>query len=161
MNWNLYGIQATDIQTVVLYEASKDGVAKCNEITNPSCSATGTDWNLCNKSPQAHFVWFAITNWANYFNKLYEAFSSSTISLTSLTSTLVKQFYTPQQDPTNLILPVSIVSGLAAALSSVWPPAAVAAGAGGIINGALTQAGLNKPEYVIHTYPRAYALAKL
>ena len=147
-NWNYHGIQATDIQTVVLYEASKEGVSKCDEITDPNCSGTGWDYNLCTQSPQAHFVWFAITNWANYFNKLYEAFASSTISLTSLTSDLVSQFYTPQEDPSNLILPVSVVSGLAAALSVAWPPAAIAAGAGSVINGALTQAGLDKPEYV-------------
>ena len=45
-----------------------------------------------------------------------------------------------------LIMPVGILSGIAAAISAAWPPAAVAAGAGSIVNGILTQAGLNKPE---------------
>lgn len=153
MNWDLNGIQATDIQSVVLYEASKEGLSKCDEITDPNCGGNGWDYSLCQKSPEAHFVWFAITNWANYFNKLYNAFSSSTISLSGLTSTLVTQFYTPQTPPTNLILPVSIISGLAAGISAAWPPAALVAGAGGIINGALTQAGLNAPKFATTSAP--------
>lgn len=149
MNWNLNGIQATDIQSVVLYEASKEGLSKCNEISLPNCGGNGWDYGLCQKSPEAHFVWFAITNWANYFSKLHNAFTDSRVSLVAKTSNLVKEFYTPQTNPTNLILPVSIVSGFAAAISAAWPPAAVVAGAGGIINGALTQAGLNRAKYAI------------
>lgn len=147
MDWDYLDVKADDIQTVVLTEAGNEGAEKCDEILDPNCSGTGLDINLCRKYPEAHFVWFAITHWAAFMNKLHGTFDDSTISLSALTSSLVKQFYTPQSDPSQLIMPVSILSGLAAALSAAYPPAAVAAGAGSIVNGVLTQAGLNIPEY--------------
>ena len=106
------------------------------------------DPNLCRQNPQAHFAWFGIVHYARYLNKLQYGFLTGTASTGLQTSALVKEFYVSRQDPSELILPVSIISGAAAALSAVFPPAAVVAGAGSVINGALTQAGLNKPESV-------------
>lgn len=153
MQWNMDGFQPTDIQSLVLFVAGKEGLSKCDEITAPNCDGNGWDYSLCQMNPESHFVWAAITNWANYFNKLYNAFSSSTISLSGVTSTLVKQFYTPNVPPTNVLLPVGIVSGLAGAISVAFPPAGLVAGAGSIISGALTQAGLDAPKYVTRSAP--------
>ena len=123
-----------------------DGGEKCDEISDPGCTGTGLDFNLCKTHPKAHFTWFAITHFARFLNKLQDTFTATTVSIGLSTSDLVKKFYVPREDPSKLILPISIGAGLAAALSAAWPPAAVVAGAGSIINGALTQAGLDKPE---------------
>lgn len=46
-------------------------------------------------------------------------------------------------------MPISVVAGLAGILSGAWPAAALPAGAGAIINGALTQTGLDKAKSVL------------
>lgn len=72
----------------------------------------------------------------------------STLSVGTLTHDLVTKFYTPQTNPTNLIMPVSIASGFAAMLSAAFPLAAIPAGVGAMVNGILTQSGLNAPKLV-------------
>ena len=136
----------TDIQSVILKMMGNDGSEKCDEITVSVCSGTGLDWNKCNDHPEATFVWFATTHWAQFLSKMQSTLTISTTAIEGFTSDIVKKFYTPQDDPSKLIVPISIVSGIAAAISAVFPPAAVAAGAGSIANGILTQAGLDKPE---------------
>ena len=131
-----------DYQTFILRHAGNEGIEKCDEISNLGCTGTGMDFNLCKQYPEAHFVWFGITHFARFLNKLQYTFLSSTVSTGLSTSALVNQFYTPRESPSNLIMPVSIASGFAAAISAIYPPAAVAAGAGSIANGVLTQAGL-------------------
>ncbi|KAL8826888.1 MAG: hypothetical protein Q9191_003523 [Dirinaria sp. TL-2023a] len=121
---------ANDVQTVVPTKAGNEGAEKCDEILDPNCSGTGLDINLCRQYPEAHFLWFAISHWAHFMNKLHGTFDDSTISLKSLTSTLVKQFFIPQSDPSQLIMAVGILSGIAAAISPAWPSAAVAAASG-------------------------------
>ena len=91
----------------------------------------------------------ATTHWAQFLSKMQFSLTISHSAVEGLTSNIVKKFYTPQDNPQKLIVPVSIVSGIAGAISGVNPPAAVAAGAGSVANGILTQAGLDKPEYVI------------
>ena len=59
---------------------------------------------------------------------------------------MVTNFFTPQSEPSELIMPVSVVAGIAGVLSGAWPAFALPAGAGAIINGALTQAGMDKAE---------------
>ena len=54
----------------------------------------------------------------------------------------IGEFFTARLNPTSLILPISIVGGIAAAISSFFPPAAVVAGAAAISNGILTEKGL-------------------
>ena len=123
-----------------------EGVEKCAELSGIQCSGDSVDYNLCLAHPKAHFVWFAVTHFAQFLSKLEHAFTTGTISVGFAKSDLVKKFYVSRKEPSELIFPVSIFNGIAAALSAAFPPAAVAAGGGTIIAGALTQAALDKPE---------------
>jgi hypothetical protein len=137
---------APDIQSLMLAHAGNEGAEKCGSINVPKCSGTGYSYDLCKQQPEAHFVLWAIDNWANYLSAVQAEFNGATISLTALTSTLVKQFYTPQTDPTKLLVPVGIVSGIASGLSGFFGPAALIAGAGSIVSSILLQASLDKVE---------------
>jgi hypothetical protein len=146
MDWKYPNLNKAqdNIQSIILTLMGSDGSEQCDEIIDPNCGGTGLDWNLCTKHPEAHFVFFAMTHWAHFLNKLQSTLTISTTSITSLTHDIVTQFYTAQSDPTKLIVPVSIVSGIAGALSAAFPPAAVVAGAGALANGILTQAALDR-----------------
>ena len=148
MDWNYNGHQYTDIQSIVLNLMGHDGSEKCDEIIDPVCTGTGLDYSLCKQHPEAHFVWFAITHWAHFLNKLQTTLTISALSVGTLTHDLVTKFYTPETNPTSLIMPVSIAAGFAAMLSAAYPPAAIAAGVGGMVNGILTQSGLSAPKLV-------------
>lgn len=140
------GTPIKDIQSLALHLAGNEGGNECGWITGPGCDGIGYDYNLCRQYPEGHFVLFSIDNWANLLGNVHVQLSDTTISLSSLTSDLVKQFFTPQVDPGNLILPVSIFSGAATLLGQLWAPASIISGVGTIVSGALTQAGLNQPE---------------
>lgn len=146
MNWTNGPTKFPDIQQIIIKLMGDDGVQSCDEITDPICEATGRSWPLCNQHPEAHFVFIALTNWANFLNKLHQTLLDSTVSLTALTGTLREQFYTPAEDPSRLLVPIGIVSGIAGAISGFYGPVAIVAGAGSIINAIITQAGLDQVE---------------
>ncbi|KAL8989841.1 MAG: hypothetical protein Q9169_008270 [Polycauliona sp. 2 TL-2023] len=138
-----------NIQDLILELAGKQGVGQCDEITNPNCGATGLDYSLCKQHPSVTFMWIALTNWANFLNKVYESFQSSTLSITALTSDLVEQFFTPQRDPRNLLIPVGIVNGLAGILAVAWGPIGIIGGIGAIFAAFITQAGFDRPDPLV------------
>ena len=160
----------------------------------PACNNGGYDHELCLRHPESHFAIFAVNNLANWLSVVQHRLPESTVSIGLETSDLVKDFFTPRKDPTQLIFPFSIVGGIAAGMYSPSPfrsnlmaiptklgqssheslykwatrhqmlilflrrlrsigltivvaisgfagPAAIIAGAAGIVNGALTQAG--------------------
>ncbi|KAG8532949.1 uncharacterized protein KY384_002827 [Bacidia gigantensis] len=135
-----------DYQSLILHLMGNDGGEKCDEISDPGCSGTGLDYNLCKEHPKAHFAWFAMTHFARFLGKLQSTFTTSTVAAGLQTSDLVSQFYVAREDLSDLVFPISFLSGIAAAISAAYPPAAVVAGAGSIINGALTEAGLTRPD---------------
>ena len=153
---DIYAPRDASIQTVILKFMGSDGSEQCDEIIDPNCSGTGLDWNLCKSHPEAHFIWFAITHFAHFLNKLQSTLTISSTSVGLLTHDLVTKFFTPQADPERIIVPVSIINGITGAISSAWAPAGVAAGVGTIVNGILTQAGLDKPEYVLPCHQCSY-----
>lgn len=140
--------QFRNIQDVILEAAGPEGVNECELILMPVCSTSGLDRNLCLKYPSVHFIWIALTNWANFLSDLHNAFTDSTISIDTLTSTLVTDFFTPQQPPTKLIVPISIINGFFGILSVLpkFGPAGAVSGVATIANGILTQAGLDAPK---------------
>ncbi|KAL8671136.1 MAG: hypothetical protein Q9168_004351, partial [Polycauliona sp. 1 TL-2023] len=146
-NWKSLDGSSTyrNIQDLVLELAGKEGVGECKEISNPNCGASGLDYGLCKQHPSVHFMYIALTNWANFLNKVYESFQSSTLSITALTSSLVNQFYTPQTDPKGLLVPIGIVNGLAGIISVAWGPIGLLGGIGAIAAAFITQAGLDRP----------------
>ena len=133
-------------QSVILHLAGNEGTEQCDEISSQVCTGAGLEYSLCTAHPEAHFVWFAITHFANWLHKLQQTFTYSTISVGLSTATLVKQFFTPREDPAKLILPVAIINGLATSLSLVVKPASFGSAAATIVGGVLTQAGLDTPE---------------
>ncbi|KAL8744904.1 MAG: hypothetical protein Q9190_002909 [Brigantiaea leucoxantha] len=132
-----------DIQSLILQEAG-EGKSKCDKIQEDSCSTDGYDRQQCLDHPELHFVWAGVVNFAHFLYDLYQGFLASTVSIS--TGDFVQHFYHPQQDPTQLIVPISILSGIAGALSGTWPIFAIPAGAGAVINGALTQSGLDQAD---------------
>ena len=149
MNWTAAPgspIRYPNIQDLVIHQASNDGLTACTALSNTQCVVQGEDFHLCQKSPEAHFVFQALVNWANYLETLHNTLNDDATSLTPSTSALVKQFFTTQPSLNNLLVPVGIVSGIAGGISGFLGPVAVIAGAGAITNALIVNAGLNRVE---------------
>ena len=118
MNWDLNEIKASNIQIMIPIEVGNEGAKTYDKILDPNCFGIDLDINFYRQHSEAHFVWFAITHWAHFMNKLHDTFDDSTISLMSLIRILVKQFFTPQSDLSQLIMRVGILSGIAGVISA-------------------------------------------
>lgn len=138
------GTQYKNIQSIILFLMGADGSDQCDEITDPNCSGQGLNWEKCKSHPEAHFLWFANTHWAHYLNKLQSSLTISDLS-TSLHK-MTTQFFTPQKDPQQLLVPFSIVGGIAGAIGTVWAPGGIISGVASIASGFVIQAGLDRAE---------------
>ena len=139
-------IRYPNIQDANLDWMGNDGVSTCHFIGDDACSPNGRDFNKCEENPEAHFLYIAFNNWNQYLQSIVDSFDVSTTSLTALTSTLRDQFFTPRGDPTELLVPVGVVSGIAGAISGFYGPVALVAGAGAIASAIIIQAGLDQVE---------------
>ncbi|KAG8527283.1 uncharacterized protein KY384_008027 [Bacidia gigantensis] len=137
---------STNIQDLMLHVAGNEGAGICGPISVPNCGSTGYSHDLCLKYPEAHFAIWTINNFANWLSIVQHRLTDSAVSVGFSTNDFVKAFFTPTQNPSQLIVPVSIIGGIAAIVSSVTPVGAVIAGIAGIVNGILTQEGLNRPD---------------
>ncbi|KAG8529114.1 uncharacterized protein KY384_005749 [Bacidia gigantensis] len=155
------GSKYDNIQQIILHFAGNEGAEQCDEISSPVCQGTGLDFNLCMQHPEAHFVFFAITHFANWLHKLQNTFTYSTVAAGLSTATLVKQFFTPQVDPSTLVLPVAIINGLFGALSLGIPAATLGSSAATIVSGVLTQKGLTAVDPLVQWGEVQTAVGKL
>ena len=144
--WKYDGLTFTDVQQIIIHEMDNDSVGKCEEIESPGCVDTGYDWDLCNKTPEAHFVFFAMVHWANYLNALMEVLQNAEIYLQGNSYNLVGQFFTPGEDLTDLIVAINVIAGVAGVLAAQWSAFSALNGGATIIAALLSLD--TPPEYV-------------
>lgn len=137
------GQPISDIQEAALYW-SQNGVDQCTNVSDP-CDP-GVDYNQCLKYPEATFLWYAITYLSDYIVEMMSGVQNCDVLGLNWADDKIGQFYTLPFNPDSDIEPISIAGGIFAALSTVIPPAAIGAGAASMLNGVLTEAGLNAIE---------------
>ena len=106
--------KSTNIQYLMLKEAGNEGAAVCGPISVPNCGCTGYSHDLCLKYPEAHFAICTINNFANWLSIVQHRLTDAAVSVGFSTNDFVKAFFTPTQNPSQLIVPVSIIGGIAA-----------------------------------------------
>ena len=130
-----------DIQEAALYWAHTK-----NDECGPDDENCVNTPDSCMQYPEATFFWYAIGYFSDYIALMMDHLDHCSLLGVEFAQTQVGQFYTKPPVPQQGILPISVYSGLAAAISSFFPPAAVMAGAASILTGILVQQGLKVVE---------------
>lgn len=95
---------------------------------------------------------WATVNFATWYSDYADSFTKASQYIDGLTGDMVKYFFTPRKPPTEAIMPIAIVSGIAAMITSIAPWGKYAAlgaavsGALSLVQGLLTQDELNRPK---------------
>ena len=140
------GTAFPNIQSLARHLVDNEGTDPCSDIDGADCVGDKLHFDKCQRNPRAGFFYFAMAHWGQWLQLLHNKLTGDAVEIGFKTSTLVSEFFTPEQDPTTLLIPVSVINGIAGGISGFFGPAAVVAGAGTIATGFLTQAGLDKPE---------------
>ncbi|KAL9623489.1 MAG: hypothetical protein Q9160_002169 [Pyrenula sp. 1 TL-2023] len=136
-NWptSLQNTLATEAGNFVNFDCT--GIAECPILT---------DQQQCKQKPEHFFILSNIANFGHYLYGIIEA-AKVAIPVAGLSAPDISKNFTNgnPKPPTGPQQGLAIVNGILGALSVVFPPAAVAAGAGGVVSGALGLAALDIP----------------
>ncbi|KAG8530581.1 uncharacterized protein KY384_005084 [Bacidia gigantensis] len=146
-NWKRTdGTPFPTIQSLLLHMTGNNGNDPCYDLEAPQCSGSNLPFALCTSHPKAGFAWYGLAHWAEFLSLVHTRFGNNVESIGFRTSEFVTRFYTPVEDPTTLLIPLSVVNGIVGGISGFWGPLAIVGGLGTIGTGMITQAGLDKAD---------------
>lgn len=157
----------TSFQNTLATEAGNFVNFDCSGVSD--CAAL-TDQGQCKAKPEYFFVLSSIANFGHYLYGIIDTTTRAiptaglsapdmsknftngipvSLPTSQIRSLLSILFLTrKQKPPTGPQQGLAIANGILGAISVVFPPAAVAAGAGGVVSGALGLAALDIPTYI-------------